>query len=147
EAKAFRTAWTQSIDASDAARSEISDYSRDTAKGDQEVAGSTPQATGTVHTGTDCTEVMSDLADCSSRAYSDLRGRQSPSIARGTGGGRTTRANPATKTTTTTTSVTDSQLEVLIEQGVAKALAACDADRNTNGDDSHVSGTCARRTK
>nr|GEX93186.1 putative reverse transcriptase domain-containing protein [Tanacetum cinerariifolium] len=54
---------------------------------------------------------------------------------------RTTRANPATTTTTTTTSVTDAQLEELIEQGVAKALAACDADRNTNGNDNHVSGT------
>nr|GEU84976.1 putative reverse transcriptase domain-containing protein [Tanacetum cinerariifolium] len=54
---------------------------------------------------------------------------------------RTTRANPATTTTTTTTSVTDPQLEALIEQGVAKALAARDADRNTNGDDIHVSGT------
>nr|GEV41522.1 reverse transcriptase [Tanacetum cinerariifolium] len=30
---------------------------------------------------------------------------------------------------------------------IAKALAACDADRNTNGDDSHVSGTGARRTE
>nr|GEW92928.1 reverse transcriptase [Tanacetum cinerariifolium] len=54
---------------------------------------------------------------------------------------RTTRANPTTTTTTTTTSVTDAQLEARIKQGVAKALVACDADRNTNGDDSHVSGT------
>nr|GFD20601.1 hypothetical protein [Tanacetum cinerariifolium] len=54
---------------------------------------------------------------------------------------RTTRANPATTTTTTTTSVTDAQLEALIEQGVARALAAHDADRNTNDDDSHNSGT------
>nr|GEW20175.1 hypothetical protein [Tanacetum cinerariifolium] len=54
---------------------------------------------------------------------------------------RTTRANLATTTTTTTTSVTDAQLEALIEQGVAKALVARDANRNTNGDDSHVSGT------
>nr|GFD34131.1 hypothetical protein [Tanacetum cinerariifolium] len=60
---------------------------------------------------------------------------------------RTTRANPATKTTTTTTSVTDAQLATLIEQGVARALAARDADRNTNGDDSHNSRTCARRTE
>nr|GEZ68775.1 putative reverse transcriptase domain-containing protein [Tanacetum cinerariifolium] len=59
----------------------------------------------------------------------------------------TTRANLATITTTTTTSVTDAQLKALIEQGVAKALAARDADRNTNGDDSHVLGTCARRTE
>nr|GEV93636.1 putative reverse transcriptase domain-containing protein [Tanacetum cinerariifolium] len=60
---------------------------------------------------------------------------------------RTTRANPATTTTTTTTFVTDAQLAVLIEQGVARALAARDADRNTNGDDSHNSGTGARRTE
>nr|GEY51513.1 hypothetical protein [Tanacetum cinerariifolium] len=60
---------------------------------------------------------------------------------------RTTRANPTTTTTTTTTSVTDAQLEALIEQGVARALAARDADRNTNDDDSHNSGTSARRTE
>nr|GEV18903.1 putative reverse transcriptase domain-containing protein [Tanacetum cinerariifolium] len=59
---------------------------------------------------------------------------------------RTTRANLAPTTSTTTTSVTDAQLEALIKQGVAKALAARDADRNMNGDDSHVSGTGARRT-
>nr|GEW81469.1 putative reverse transcriptase domain-containing protein [Tanacetum cinerariifolium] len=53
---------------------------------------------------------------------------------------RTTRANSATTTTTTTTFVSDAQLEALIEQGVANALAARDADRNTNGDDNHVSG-------
>nr|GEX43080.1 putative reverse transcriptase domain-containing protein [Tanacetum cinerariifolium] len=60
---------------------------------------------------------------------------------------KTTSANPATTTTTTTASVTDAQLEALIEQGVAKALAERDADRNTNGDDNHVLGTCVRRTE
>nr|GEV91312.1 putative reverse transcriptase domain-containing protein [Tanacetum cinerariifolium] len=60
---------------------------------------------------------------------------------------RTIRANPATTTTTTTTSVTGAQIEALIEQGVGKALTACDADSNTNGDDNHVSRTCARRTE
>nr|GEU65671.1 reverse transcriptase domain-containing protein [Tanacetum cinerariifolium] len=60
---------------------------------------------------------------------------------------RTTRANLASTTTTTTTSVTDAQLEALIEQGVAKALAACDADKNTNDDDNYVSRTGARRTE
>nr|GFC00580.1 hypothetical protein [Tanacetum cinerariifolium] len=54
---------------------------------------------------------------------------------------RTTRANPTTTTTTTTTSMTDAQLEALIAEGVARALAARDVDRNTNGDDSHNSGT------
>nr|GEY84485.1 putative reverse transcriptase domain-containing protein [Tanacetum cinerariifolium] len=123
----------------------LQNYSWDTAGGDQGVTGSRPQATGTVHTSIDCTEVMSDSPDCSSRTHLDLRGLQSPSTAREPK--RTTRANPATTTTTTTTSVTDAQLESLIEQGVAKALAARDADRNTNGDDSHVLGTSVRKTK
>ncbi|GKB66218.1 putative reverse transcriptase domain-containing protein [Tanacetum coccineum] len=44
-------------------------------------------------------------------------------------------------TTTTTTSVTNAQLKALIDQGVTDALAARDADRSKNGEDSHDSGT------
>ncbi|GJU53813.1 putative reverse transcriptase domain-containing protein [Tanacetum coccineum] len=58
---------------------------------------------------------------------------------------RTTRARPAPKTTTTTTSVTNAQLQPMIDQGVTAALAARDATRN--GDDSHTSGTGVRRTE
>nr|GEY97898.1 hypothetical protein [Tanacetum cinerariifolium] len=58
---------------------------------------------------------------------------------------RTTRASPAT--TTTTTPVTNAQLKALIDQGVADALAAHDADRSRNGDDSHNSRTDSRRTE
>ncbi|GKE15929.1 reverse transcriptase domain-containing protein [Tanacetum coccineum] len=58
---------------------------------------------------------------------------------------RTTKANPVD--TTTTTSVTNAQLKTMIDQGVTDSLAARDADRNTNGDDSHNSGTGVRRTK
>ncbi|GJT96657.1 reverse transcriptase domain-containing protein [Tanacetum coccineum] len=58
---------------------------------------------------------------------------------------RTTRANPAA--TTTTTSVTNAHLKVIIDQGVTDALAARDANRNANGDDSHNSGTGVRRTE
>ncbi|GKB52960.1 hypothetical protein Tco_0903713, partial [Tanacetum coccineum] len=58
---------------------------------------------------------------------------------------RTTRANPAA--TTTTTSVTNAHLKAIIDQGVTDALAARDANRNTNGDDSHNSGTGVRRTE
>ncbi|GJV69536.1 putative reverse transcriptase domain-containing protein [Tanacetum coccineum] len=39
-----------------------------------------------------------------------------------------------------TTTVTNSQLQGMIDQGVTAALAARDANRSTNGDDSHVSG-------
>nr|GEY16426.1 putative reverse transcriptase domain-containing protein [Tanacetum cinerariifolium] len=60
---------------------------------------------------------------------------------------RTTKANPATTTNTTTTTVTDAQLKARIEQGLNAVLAARDVDRNTNGDDSHVSRIGVRRTK
>nr|GEU77122.1 hypothetical protein [Tanacetum cinerariifolium] len=57
---------------------------------------------------------------------------------------KTTRSTPAT-TTTTTTTVTDAQLRALIDQGIANALAARDADRIRNGKDSHDSIMRARR--
>ncbi|GJW08884.1 putative reverse transcriptase domain-containing protein [Tanacetum coccineum] len=53
---------------------------------------------------------------------------------------RATRSNTAPETTNTT-SVTNAQLQAMIDQGVTASLAARDADRNTNGDDSHNSGT------
>ncbi|GJW75087.1 putative reverse transcriptase domain-containing protein [Tanacetum coccineum] len=52
---------------------------------------------------------------------------------------RATRSNIAPETTNTT-SVTNAQLQAMINQGVTAALAARDADRNTNDDDSHISG-------
>nr|GEY17054.1 reverse transcriptase domain-containing protein [Tanacetum cinerariifolium] len=60
---------------------------------------------------------------------------------------RTTRLNPGTthvtKPSTTTTSVTNAQLQAMIDEGVNAALAARDTTRN--GDDSHTLGTGARR--
>nr|GEZ95522.1 hypothetical protein [Tanacetum cinerariifolium] len=57
---------------------------------------------------------------------------------------RTTRATPATATTPTTT-ITNAQLQALIDRGVAAALAERDADRSMNGDNSNDSGTGGRR--
>ncbi|GJS46512.1 putative reverse transcriptase domain-containing protein [Tanacetum coccineum] len=57
---------------------------------------------------------------------------------------RTTRATPAT-TTAPTTTVTDAQLQGLIDRGVAAALAECDASRSRDGDNNHGSGTGRRR--
>nr|GEZ46732.1 hypothetical protein [Tanacetum cinerariifolium] len=57
---------------------------------------------------------------------------------------RTTRATPATATTPTTT-ITNAQLQALIDHGVAAALAECDADRSRNGDNNNDSGTGERR--
>ncbi|GJY83534.1 putative reverse transcriptase domain-containing protein [Tanacetum coccineum] len=57
---------------------------------------------------------------------------------------RATRSNIAPEITNTT-SVTNAQLQEMINQGVTAALAARDA--NTNGIDNHNSGTCARRNE
>ncbi|GKD48376.1 reverse transcriptase domain-containing protein [Tanacetum coccineum] len=59
---------------------------------------------------------------------------------------RTTISTSATETTPTT-SVTNAQLKALINQCVAAALAARDADRSMNGDDNHNSGMGVRRTE
>ncbi|GKA82738.1 reverse transcriptase domain-containing protein [Tanacetum coccineum] len=56
-----------------------------------------------------------------------------------------TRTTPAT--TTNTTSVTYAQHQAMIDQGATTALAALDANRSTNGEDSHNSGTGVRRTE
>nr|GEV88842.1 putative reverse transcriptase domain-containing protein [Tanacetum cinerariifolium] len=53
---------------------------------------------------------------------------------------RTTRST-ADQETTNTTSVTNAQLQAIIDQCVTAALAARDALRSTNGDDSHHFGT------
>nr|GEY31652.1 hypothetical protein [Tanacetum cinerariifolium] len=57
---------------------------------------------------------------------------------------QTTRSTPATTTTTTTTPMTNAQLKVLIDQGVADALAVRDADKSQNGKDNHDSRTGVR---
>ncbi|GKE80736.1 hypothetical protein Tco_1550736 [Tanacetum coccineum] len=57
---------------------------------------------------------------------------------------RATRSNIAPETTNTTF-FTNAQLQTMINQGIIAALAARDA--NTNGVDSHNSGTGARRNE
>nr|GEY97369.1 hypothetical protein [Tanacetum cinerariifolium] len=52
-----------------------------------------------------------------------------------------TTSSTADQETINTTSVTNAQLQALNDQGVTAALAARDALRSTNGDDSHNSGT------
>nr|GEX39430.1 hypothetical protein [Tanacetum cinerariifolium] len=57
---------------------------------------------------------------------------------------RTTRGTPAT-TNTPTITVTNAQLQALIDRGVAAALAERDADRSRNGNNSNDSGIGGRR--
>nr|GFA20448.1 reverse transcriptase domain-containing protein [Tanacetum cinerariifolium] len=54
---------------------------------------------------------------------------------------RRTARSTADQETINATSVTNAQLQAMIDQGVTAALAACDALRSTNGDDSYNSGT------
>ncbi|GKA50489.1 putative reverse transcriptase domain-containing protein, partial [Tanacetum coccineum] len=56
----------------------------------------------------------------------------------------TTRATPAA-TTTPTTTVTDAQLQALIDRDVVVALAELDVSRSRDGNNSHGLGTCGRR--
>nr|GEX67211.1 hypothetical protein [Tanacetum cinerariifolium] len=59
---------------------------------------------------------------------------------------RTTRST-ADQETLNATTVTNAQLQTMINQGVTATLAARDALRSMNGDDSHNSGTGVRRTE
>ncbi|GJY40274.1 reverse transcriptase domain-containing protein [Tanacetum coccineum] len=61
------------------------------------------------------------------------------------GGWSTPVTTTSAPTATTTTSVTNAQLQAMIDQGVTAALAARDANRN--GDDNHTLGTGGRRTE
>nr|GFB47601.1 hypothetical protein [Tanacetum cinerariifolium] len=60
---------------------------------------------------------------------------------------RQTIRSTADQETINATSVTNAQLQAMIDQGVTAALAARDALRSTNGDDSHNSKTGVRRTE
>nr|GEX31893.1 reverse transcriptase domain-containing protein [Tanacetum cinerariifolium] len=62
-------------------------------------------------------------------------------------GTKTTTRSTADQETINATTVTNAQLQEMIDQGVTAALAARDALKSTNGDDSRNSGTGVRRTE
>ncbi|GKA74629.1 putative reverse transcriptase domain-containing protein [Tanacetum coccineum] len=133
EARMAREAWGLSMDASDYARSDVMSL-RTTVGGAVEV---TLDFRATVHQIKQETE--GDFKDVGIETIRTRTWHQKR---------RTTRLNPsATPTpvtdTHTTTSVTNAQIQAMINEGVTAALAARDATRN--GDDSHTSGTGARR--
>nr|GEV51413.1 hypothetical protein [Tanacetum cinerariifolium] len=99
----------------------ITYYSVSTADGDCRITGSRPHMTDTATRGTDSAK---DIKMASKR---------------------TMRSTPATTITTTTIPVTNAQLKALIDQVVANALIARNANRSQNGEDSHDSGTGVRR--
>nr|GEU31218.1 putative reverse transcriptase domain-containing protein [Tanacetum cinerariifolium] len=145
EARASRTAWTQSMDASDAAHSGVIALLEIQQEEIRELRAVHRRLQAQfIHALTALKSCQIQLTAALGRIQI-LEAARVPAQLEKMTPKTTTRANPATTTTTTTTSVTDAQLEALIEQGVAKALAARDADRNTNDDDSHISGTDRRK--
>ncbi|GJX82472.1 putative reverse transcriptase domain-containing protein [Tanacetum coccineum] len=119
EALVSREAWGRSIEVSYMARSEI-------------------MALRSVVMGQQAEQLVQTLT-----LMQSLQGQMSTLQGQKIAPKRKTRSTP--ETTTTTTSVTNAQLQAMINQGVTAALAARDATRN--GDDSHTSGTGVRRTK
>nr|GEW30087.1 hypothetical protein [Tanacetum cinerariifolium] len=131
EAKASRTTWAQSMDASDADRFEVialrtqQEEIRELRAIDRKLQAQFIQALTTLKS---CQTQHTIALGC----ILILEAASIPAQPEKMAPKRTTRANPATTITLTTTSVTDAQLEALIEQGVAKALAARDTNKNMN---------------
>nr|GFB42922.1 hypothetical protein [Tanacetum cinerariifolium] len=130
EARMSREAWVRSTDASDLVRGEVMSL-RTTVLG----IGDSPTGTGDSFVGTGYH--ITGTAGTRWKSYT-ARKQMAPK--------RTTRSI-ADQETINATSVTNAQLQAMIDQGVTATLAACDALRSTNGDDSHNSGTGVRRTE
>ncbi|GJV91432.1 putative reverse transcriptase domain-containing protein [Tanacetum coccineum] len=125
EARMSREAWGRSVGVSDLARAEVMSLHTTV------LAQQSHEQEEAAHRGTEADKETSDLDD---RVRETTRTHQRSCIARATGGG-----------CTATYTVTNAQLQAMIDQGVTAALVARDA--NTNGVDNHNSGTGARRNK
>ncbi|GJS36402.1 reverse transcriptase domain-containing protein [Tanacetum coccineum] len=129
EARMSREAWGKSMDASDLARAEvIIERDDSTSEIGHHTAGAGDSFTG--------------AGDSITRAGYCITGtKMAPK--------RATRSTPVTTTpaptAATTTTVTNAQLQAMIDQGVSAALAARDATRN--GINSHTLGTDVRGSK
>ncbi|GJZ67602.1 putative reverse transcriptase domain-containing protein [Tanacetum coccineum] len=122
EARMSREAWGLSMDASDLARAEVMSL---------------------------CTIVLAQQSEIRELQSADRRRQTAITemlAADQMAPKRATRSNIAPETTNTT-SITNAQLQAMIDQGVTTALAARDANRSTNGDDNHNSGAGVRNTE
>ncbi|GKA68771.1 hypothetical protein Tco_0768688 [Tanacetum coccineum] len=118
-----------------------SDYGHCSAVKDYRVAGSESQETGSDYRDAGSGPSKTETAYRGTKTAEQVTGPDDRKMAPKR---RTTRATLITDTPTTT-SVTNAQLQAMIEQGVTAALAARNATRN--GDDSHTSGTGVRRNE
>ncbi|GJS14937.1 putative reverse transcriptase domain-containing protein [Tanacetum coccineum] len=132
EARLSREAWLHSMDANDTSRSEVRAL-RTTVLAQQTEIAALRAA--------DCAR-QAQLVE-TLRLMSTLQTHLTALLLSITENG-TKRSTPAA-TAITTTTVIDAQVKALIDQGVTDALAARDAERSRNGEDSHDSGTGVRR--
>nr|GEY21515.1 putative reverse transcriptase domain-containing protein [Tanacetum cinerariifolium] len=128
EARLSREAWVRSMDASDLAHGEVMSLrttvlSQTTEIRELHAADYTRQI------------VTSEMLRADHRRFAEIRGLRTADH---------TRQQQLIQTLTVMQSL---QRKAMIDQGVTAALAACDALRSTNGDDSHNSRTGVRRTK
>nr|GEY73130.1 reverse transcriptase domain-containing protein [Tanacetum cinerariifolium] len=156
KARFSREAWVRSMDASDLARGEVMSL-RTT------VLGQTTEIRELHATDRRRQIVTSEMLRVDHRRSAKIRGlrttdrtgdsptRTSDSLTgigyRTTGTIRTRWRSTADQETTNTSSVTNAQLQAMIDQGIIAALAARDALKSTNGDDSHNSRTGVKRTE
>ncbi|GKD07667.1 putative reverse transcriptase domain-containing protein [Tanacetum coccineum] len=126
EAKLSREAWGRSMDASDLARSEVMTLRTQVVAQQSKIAG------------------LRVSRDSLAVQHNQRYWRRPVAVHRfgyvKIAPKRATRSTSAA-TAATTTTMTNAQLKEMIDQGVTDALAARDADRNTNGDDNHISRT------
>ncbi|GKB45953.1 putative reverse transcriptase domain-containing protein [Tanacetum coccineum] len=126
KARLSREAWVRSMDASDLACSEVMALRTQVVAQQSEIVTALQSQLGPA---SGPAQIEGIIFSCDSKKMAPKR---------------TTIANAAA-TSTTTTTVSNAQLNAMIDQGATDALAAHDAGRNTNGDDSHNSGTDVRR--
>ncbi|GJS30668.1 putative reverse transcriptase domain-containing protein [Tanacetum coccineum] len=134
EARLSRKAWRQSMDASDTIHSEVMGMRTIVLAHQTEIeklwAADHRQQTQLTEALTLMWTLQTQMAALKSQ-QGPARGPAHPDV----------QDEAGTTTTTTTTPVTNAQLKALIDQGVADALAARDADKRRSGDDSRDSGT------
>nr|GFA73735.1 hypothetical protein [Tanacetum cinerariifolium] len=157
EARMSREAWVRATDASDLVHGEVMSL-RTTVLGDSPTGtgdsfvGTGYHITGTA--GTCCGPTQLELPEEAGgsichvmvRIFRNLTGIVFSYDYKEMAPRRTSRST-ADQETINATSVTNAQLQAMIDQGDTVALAARDALRSTNGDDSHNSRTGVRRTE
>nr|GFA85990.1 reverse transcriptase domain-containing protein [Tanacetum cinerariifolium] len=150
EARMSREAWVRSTDASDLVRGEVMSLrntilSQMTEIRELHAADRRRQTVISEMLRTDhrrSTKTIEDSRDLLEVLYSQSYQRRLKQMAP-----KLTTRSTVDLETINATSVTNAQLQAMIDQGVTAALAARDALRSTNGDDSHNSGTGVRRTE